>query len=181
MTGHAARRALGEQARRLKQVAQALRANPDEVAERAVQLGEERRRLERELGEAKRRLAVGGGGEAVDPIEKVGAVPFLGRLLEGVEAKDLKGLVDQQKSKIGTGVVAFGVVGEDGRAGLVVGVTDDLAARVSAVDLVRHAAEALGGKGGGGRPDLAQAGGPDGHRFGDALAAIRARIAAVGG
>jgi alanyl-tRNA synthetase len=181
MTGHAARRALGEQARRLKQVAQALRSNPDEVAERAVQLGEERRRLERELGEAKRRLAVGGGGEAVDPIEKVGAVPFLGRLLEGVEAKDLKGLVDQQKSKIGTGVVAFGVVGEDGRAGLVVGVTDDLAARVSAVDLVRHAAEALGGKGGGGRPDLAQAGGPDGHRFGDALAAIRARIAAVGG
>jgi alanyl-tRNA synthetase len=179
MTGNAARHMLGEQARRLKQVAQALRTNPDDVADRAFQLADERRRLERELGEAKKRLALGGGGDGADPVESIGSFAFIGRQLEGVDAKDLKGLVDQQKGKIGSGVVAYGVIGDDGRAGLVVGVTEDLSGRLSAVDLVRQASEILGGKGGGGRPDLAQAGGPDGQRFGDALAAIRASIAAL--
>ncbi|MBN8534472.1 MAG: alanine--tRNA ligase [Rhizobiales bacterium] len=178
MTGTAARRYLNEQAKRLRQVAQALRAGVDEVADRASQLADERRKLDRDLSEARRKLAMGGGGgEQADTVEKLGAVSFVGRQVEGIEAKDLKGLVDQQKSKIGAGVVALGVVGADGRAGLVVGVTADLSARISAVDLVRIGSECLGGKGGGGRPDMAQAGGPDGSRMGEALAAIRARVA----
>jgi alanyl-tRNA synthetase len=178
MTGLAARRHLNGQARQLRQVAQVLRASVDEVADRAGQLAEERRKLDRDLSDARRKLAMGGGGgDQPEQVEKLGSVSFVGRQLEGVEAKDLKGLVDQQKAKVGTGVVALGVVGEDGRAGLVVGVSADLAARINAVDLVRIGAECLGGKGGGGRPDMAQAGGPEGARMGDALAAIRARVA----
>lgn len=178
MTGTTARRHLNEQARRLRQVAQALRAGVEEVADRAGQLVDERRKLERELSEARRKLAMGGGGgEQAETVEKLGAISFVGRQVEGVEVKDLKGLVDQQKAKIGAGVVALGVVGDDGRAGLVVGVSADLAARISAVDLVRIGSECLGGKGGGGRPDMAQAGGPDGARMGEALAAIRAHVA----
>jgi alanyl-tRNA synthetase len=179
MTGTAARRHLNEQARRLRQVAQVLRAGVDEVADRATQLAEERRKLDRDLSEARRKLAMVGGGEGeqAEAIEKLGAVSFVGRQVAGVEAKDLKGLVDQQKAKIGTGVVALGVVGDDGRAGLVVGVSADLSTRISAVDLVRIGSESLGGKGGGGRPDMAQAGGPEGSRMGEALAAIKARVA----
>jgi alanyl-tRNA synthetase len=178
MTGATARRYLNEQGRRLRQVAQALRAGVDEVADRAAQLAEERRKLDRELTDARRKLAMGGAGsDSADPVEKLGDVSFVGRQLEGVEAKDLKGLVDQQKAKIGAGVVAFGVVGDDGRAGLVVGVAEELVARINAVDLVRIGSEHLGGKGGGGRPDMAQAGGPDGSKMSEALAAIRARVA----
>ncbi len=92
--------------------------------------------------------------------------------------KDLKGLADEAKAKIGSGVVAFVAVA-DGKASLVVGVTDDLTKRVSAVDLVRLGAEALGGKGGGGRPDMAQAGGPDGAKAADALAAIERHLSAL--
>ncbi|MGL5447128.1 MAG: alanine--tRNA ligase [Rhabdaerophilum sp.] len=178
MTGSAARVHLNEQAKRLRQVAQVLRVSVDDVAERANQLSEERRKLDRELTDARRKLAMGGGGsEGADHVEKIGATFFMARQLEGVEAKDLKGLVDQQKAKLGTGVIAFGVVGEDGRAGLVVGVSEDLSTRINAVDLVRVGSECLGGKGGGGRPDMAQAGGPDGEKMSEALAAIRARLA----
>ena len=97
------------------------------------------------------------------------------RMVEGVSAKDLKSLADEAKAKLGSGVVAFIAVA-DGRASLVVGVTDDLKARINAVDLVKRGAEALGGKGGGGRPDLAQAGGPDGTKAQDALTAIERRL-----
>ncbi|MCA3675781.1 MAG: alanine--tRNA ligase, partial [Methylobacterium sp.] len=180
MTGHAARRFLNEQSRRLKGVAQVLRANVDEVAERASVLAEERRKLDRELAEARRKLAMGGGSAAPEAIEKAGSTAFVGRNLPGVEAKDLKGLADQEKARLGSGVVALGVVGEDGRAGLVVGVTADLAGRLNAVELVKIGSEVLGGKGGGGRPDMAQAGGPDGSRMAAALAAIRARVAELG-
>ena len=180
MTGHAARRFLNEQSRRLKGVAQVLRANVDEVAERASVLAEERRKLDRELAEARRKLAMGGGSAAPEAIEKAGSTAFVGRNLPGVEAKDLKGLADQEKARLGSGVVALGVVGEDGRAGLVVGVTADLAGRLNAVELVKIGSEVLGGRGGGGRPDMAQAGGPDGSRMAAALAAIRARVAELG-
>jgi alanyl-tRNA synthetase len=180
MTGHAARRFLNEQSRRLKGVAQVLRANVDEVAERASVLAEERRKLDRELAEARRKLAMGGGSAAPEAIEKAGSTAFVGRNLPGVEAKDLKGLADQEKARLGSGVVALGVVGEDGRAGLVVGVTADLAGRLNAVELVKIGSEVLGGKGGGGRPDMAQAGGPDGSQMAAALAAIRARVAELG-
>ena len=117
-------------------------------------------------------------GGASDGAKTIGGVATVLRLVEGVNAKDLKGLADDAKAKLGSGVVAFVAVA-DGKASLVVGVTDDLKDRISAVDLVRLGAEALGGKGGGGRPDMAQAGGPDGTRAAEALAAIEQRLAAT--
>jgi alanyl-tRNA synthetase len=178
LTGKAAREHLELQDRRLKQVASALKVRPEEAAERVAALVEERRRLERELSEAKRKLALGGGGQAAgDGVRAVGDVNYLGRVVEGIAPKDLKGLVDEAKKSVGSGIVAFVGVSEDGKAALVVGVSDDLTARFSAVDLVRIGAEQLGGKGGGGRPDMAQAGGPDGAKAGEALGAIEARLA----
>ena len=103
--------------------------------------------------------------------------PGDGRVAEGVSPKDLKGLVDEGKAKLGSGVVALVGVSEDGKAGVVVGVTADLTARFSAVDLVRVASETLGGKGGGGRPDMAQAGGPDGAKAAEALDAVKKALA----
>ncbi len=121
-----------------------------------------------------------GGGNGADGggVREVGTVKFLGRAVSGLAPKDLKGLADQGKRTVGSGVVAIVGVSDDGKAGLVVGVTDDLTDRFSAVDLVRRGAEALGGKGGGGRPDMAQAGGPDGANADAAIAAIEAVIAA---
>jgi len=179
LTGEAARRHLAEQEKRLKAIAATLKVRPEDAAERVQALVEERRRLERDLADARRKLAMGGGaanGAAAD-IREIGAVKFLGRSVTGIAPKDLKGLADDGKKSIGSGVVAIVGVGDDGKAGIVVGVTDDLTQRFSAVDLVRRAAEALGGKGGGGRPDMAQAGGPDGAKAGDALKAIEARLA----
>ncbi|MDZ4841170.1 MAG: DHHA1 domain-containing protein, partial [Hyphomicrobium aestuarii] len=108
---------------------------------------------------------------------QIGSVTLLTRMVEGLNPKDLRGLVDEGKKQVGSGVVAIVGVTEDGKAGLAVGVTEDLTASYSAVDLVKVGAEALGGKGGGGRPDMAQAGGPDGAKAGDALKAIEHRLA----
>lgn len=180
LTGNAARRHLNEQNRRLRAIASGLKVGVDDVAERVALISDERRKLERELNEARRKLALGGGEQAGPASVLIGDITYVGQIIEGIDAKDLKGLVDQQKQKIGSGVVALAVVGEDGRAGIVVGVSDDLVATLSAVDLVRIASEALGGKGGGGRPDMAQAGGPDGHRALEALAAIADKIRKVG-
>lgn len=178
LTGKAAREHLELQDRRLKQVASALKVRPEEAADRVAALVEERRRLERELADAKRKLALGGGGQAAgDGVRAVGDLSYLGRVVEGIAPKDLKGLVDEAKKSVGSGVVAFVGVAEDGKAAIVVGVSDDLTSRFSAVDLVRIGAEHLGGKGGGGRPDMAQAGGPDGAKAGEALGAIEARLA----
>jgi alanyl-tRNA synthetase len=179
LTGMAARSYLSEQEKRLKAVALALKVRPEEAAERVSGLVEERRKLERDLAEARKKLAMGGGGNGADTgIRDVGSVKFLGRAVEGLAPKDLKGLVDDGKKKLGSGVVAIIGVADDGKAGIVVGVTEDLTARFNAVDLVRRGAEALGGKGGGGRPDMAQAGGPDGAKADAAIAAIERAIAA---
>jgi len=156
-----------------------LKTSPNELAARVAQLADEKRKLERELGEAKKLLALagpsqGGDAEAID----VGGISCILRVLQDVSAKDLKALADESKAKLGSGVVAFVTVTE-GKASLVVGVTNDLTSRISAVDLVHVGAAALGGKGGGGRPDMAQAGGPDGERADDALAAIRTRLSAL--
>ena len=102
---------------------------------------------------------------AAGGVREAGGVKLLARAVEGVETKDLKSLVDDGKKQLGSGVVAIVGVSEDGKAGIVVGVTADLTSRFNAVDLVRKGSEALGGKGGGGRPDMAQAGGPDGPRL----------------
>ena len=179
LTGDAARHQLASEARALRNVADALRAPVEEVPSRIESLLEEKKRLERELTEAKKKLAMGGGAaRAVDDgVKNVGDVKLLARAVSGVETKDLKSLADEGKKQIGSGVVAFVGVNEEGRASIVVGVTADLTRRFDAVALVKKGAEALGGKGGGGRPDMAQAGGPDGSKAEAALAAIAAAIA----
>ncbi len=175
LTGNAARRHLAEQDKRVREIAGKLKARPDEALARVDQLVEERRRLERELAEATKKLAMGGGGGDEPAVQAIGAIKVMARAVEGVAPKDLRGLVDQGKQQVGSGVVA--IVGvSDGKAGLVVGVTDDLTDKINAVDLVRLGSEALGGKGGGGRPDLAQAGGPNAAGADAALQAITGRI-----
>ena len=182
LTGTAARKYLEQQEKRLRAAAMALKVRPDEVAERVAVLVEERRKMERDLADARRKLAMGGdGGNGADTgVRTVGSVRFLGRAVTGVAARDLKNLADDGKKSVGSGIVAMVAVAEDGKAAIVVAVTDDLTTRFNAVDLVRKGAEALGGKGGGGRPDMAQAGGPDGGKADAALAAIESAIAGVG-
>ncbi len=178
MTGEAARRHLAAESRRLHELAGLLKTTPGEAAERLGTIIEERRRLERELSEARKKLAMGGGAGGADPEREIAGVRFIGRAISGVEMKDLKSLADAAKAQLGSGVVAIVGVGADGKAGVVVGVTDDLAERFDAVALVRAAAEALGGKGGGGRRDMAQAGGPEGAKAPEAIAAIEAALGA---
>ncbi|MBX3577069.1 MAG: alanine--tRNA ligase [Rhizobiaceae bacterium] len=181
LTGEDARRHLDEQDRRLKAIASALKVSPADALARVEALVDERRRLERELSDAKKKLALGGGASAgpADEKEMVAGVGFLGKAVSGVSPKDLKPLADAGKNSLGSGVVIFVGSGEDGKASVVVGVTDDLTKRFSAVDLVRVASAALGGQGGGGRPDMAQAGGPDGSKAADAIAAVKAAMAAA--
>jgi alanyl-tRNA synthetase len=173
LTGEAARRWLTSREDRLKEAAASLKAAPEEVPARVAALVEERRRLERELAEAKKALALGGGSkaEAAGP-EQVGGRAFIGQVFEGMDPKALRGLVDDAKTRLGSGVAVVVAV-NDGRASVAVGVTDDLTAELSAVDLVKRAVAALGGQGGGGRPDMAQGGGPDGAKAADAVQAVR--------
>ena len=184
LTGEAARTYLNDQEARLKEAAASLKAQPGEVPARVAALIEDRRRLERELADAKRSLALSGasaGGAAnADPTapETVGGMGFVGQVIAGLDAKNLRGLVDDAKKQMGSGVAVLVAV-NDGRASVAVGVTDDLTTRHSAVDLVRVAAAAVGGQGGGGRPDMAQAGGPDGAKAADAVAAVKAALGEV--
>jgi len=177
LTATAARKHLTTESRMLERLATVLRAPVGDVDHRVVQLLDERKRLERELGEAKKKLAM--GGSAASPqggVRTVGAVKLLARSVAGIDVKDLKSLVDEGKRQVGSGIVVVVNVTPEGKAGIVVGVTPDLVRRYNAVDLVRKGAEALGGKGGGGRPDMAQAGGPDGTRAQAALEAIEATL-----
>ena len=174
VTGAAAEAVLAETQHRLNEAAQALRTAPAEVPDRIAALLEDRRKLERQITELQKKLATGGGSEAV---EEVNGVKLAARNMGEVPARDLKGLADAIGKQLGSGVVAL-VSTAEGKASIVVGVSPDLAGKVSAVDLVRAAAAAVGGKGGGGRPDLAQAGGPDGSKADEALAAIRTVLAA---
>src|SRR5690606_21688393 len=178
LTGDAARRHLDEQDKRLKAAAAALKVAPADVVSRLETILDERKKLERELADARKKLALGGGSAAGggDEGETVGGVGFLGRVVSGVAAKDLKPLADEGKKSLGSGVVVFVGTGDDGKASVVVGVTDDLKDRFSAVDLVRAASAAIGGQGGGGRPDMAQAGGPDGAKAAEAVAAVKAAM-----
>ncbi|WP_395666941.1 alanine--tRNA ligase [Methylocella sp.] len=170
-TAAEARRYLNARSARLDALAALLKTPADDAERRLAALIEERRKLERELGDARRKLAMG-RGEKTAEAELVGGVKFLGRSVSGVDLKDLKSLADEAKQSVGSGVVAIAAVDADGKAGVVVGVTADLTDRYDAVALVRLAASALGGKGGGGRRDLAQAGGPDGARANEALSAV---------
>jgi alanyl-tRNA synthetase len=176
LTGEAAREYLSTQDERVKSLAAILKVQPDDVLARVESLVDERRRLERELADAKKKIALGGGAGGGDGIRDINGIKFLGRVVTGVEPKDLKSLADEGKKTAGSGVVTFIGVSDDGKASAVVAVTDDLTPRFSAVDLVRIASQALGGKGGGGRPDMAQAGGPDGAQAERALDAVAAAL-----
>ena len=179
LTGEGARLWLVDRDAKLREAAASLKASPDEVPARVAALVESAKRLERELADAKKALAMGGGGktEAAGP-EQVGGHAFIGQVVDGLDPKNLRGEVDAMKQRLGTGVAAL-VATNDGRASVAVGVTDDLVATVSAVDLVKAAVAALGGQGGGGRPDMAQGGGPDGDKAGDALQAVRDALQSV--
>ncbi|CAN7160001.1 alanine--tRNA ligase [Bosea sp. LjRoot9] len=177
MTGNHARAHLNSESRLLQGLAGLLKVPASEAGTRLAALIEERRKLDRDLTDARKKLAMGGGGAAEEPIQEIAGTKLLARAVSGVEMKDLKSLADEAKTRVGSGVVVIVGVAEDGKAGVVVGVTEDMTARFDAVALVRAASEQLGGKGGGGRRDMAQAGGPDG---GKAQAALDAVAAAMG-
>jgi alanyl-tRNA synthetase len=182
VTADGARGHLVAQDDRLRELASLMRSRPEDVVVRVKALLDERKGLERQLTDAKRQIALGGTGAAhdtaADAVRTIGSVKLLARSVQGLNPKDLRGLVDESKKRVGSGIVAIVGVTEDGKAGLAVGVTDDLTKTWNAVELVKIGAEALGGKGGGGRPDMAQAGGPDGTKADAALQAIEARLGA---
>jgi len=178
LTGEGARAWLVGREEALKRAAGLLRTTPDDVETRVGALLDERRKLERELTEARKALALGGGGTKAEIADElIGTIKFAGQVLEGLDPKDLRALLDAAKTRLGSGVAVIVAVNE-GKASIAAAVTGDLLGRVSAVDLVRAGVEALGGKGGGGRPDMAQGGGPDGAKAAEAIAAVKAVIAA---
>jgi len=177
LTGEAALKYLSEQEQCVKDIAATLKVPPHDAAGRVAQLMDERKKLERELSDARKQLAMGGGSSCGGTEAKdINGTKFMGKVVENIAAKELKGLVDDAKQSLGSGVVAIAGVSEDGKAGVVVGVTEDLTDKFSAVDLVRIASETVGGKGGGGRPDMAQAGGPDGSKAQAAIEAIETAL-----
>jgi alanyl-tRNA synthetase len=178
LTGRTARKAANSAIQQAKAASAELKVTLEDLPGRLAQVMDERKRLERDLSDAKKKLAMGGGGKdaGADGVRTVGDIKLMARAVEGIDLKDLRSLADEGKKQVGSGVVAIVGVTEDGKAGIVVGVTPDLTARFSAVDLVRKGAEVLGGKGGGGRPDMAQAGGPDGSKADAALKAIETAL-----
>ncbi|MEN3376217.1 MAG: alanyl-tRNA synthetase [Hyphomicrobiales bacterium] len=181
LTGKAARKAANHTIQLAKDTAAEIKAPLEEMPARIAQIVDERRKFERDLSDARKKLAMGGGakaGGAPDGVRTVGDIKLMARSVTGIDIKDLKSLADEGKKQLGSGIVALVGVTDEGKAGIVVGVTNDLTARFNAVDLVKKGAEALGGKGGGGRPDMAQAGGPDGAKAEAALAAVEAALSA---
>ncbi|MBP2293551.1 alanine--tRNA ligase [Azospirillum rugosum] len=178
LTGTGAKAWLSDRDHLLTEAASVLKVRPEEVPTRLAALVDERKKMERELAELRRQVAMGGGakadggGEAKD----IAGVKYAARVVDGLPAKDLKPMADELKKQVGSGVVVL-IASNEGKASIVVGVTDDLTAKLSAVDLVRVGAEALGGKGGGGRPDMAQAGGPDASLAPAAVEAIEKAVA----
>ncbi len=177
LAGEAAKAHLDQQDKRLRNLATVMKTTPADVVSRVEQLLEERRKLEREVVELRKAAAMGGGGSTDSAPQKAGSTSIIARVLKGVAPQDLKGLADDAKNQLGSGVAIFVAVSEDGKGAVVCGVTNDLTAKISAIDLVKIGSVAMGGKGGGGRPDMAQAGGPDGSKAEAALEAILAEIA----
>ena len=177
LAGDAARNYLVQQDERVRAAASILKVAPAELVARVEVLVEERRKMERELGEARKALAMSGRSSSSGAdVTDINGVKFMGRVLKGVAPQDLKALADDGKKTLGSGVVALVAVSDDGKGAVVVAVTDDLTKRFNAVDLVKVGSIAMGGKGGGGRADMAQAGGPDGTKAVDSLAAIKAAL-----
>ena len=177
LAGDAARNYLVQQDQRVQVAASVLKVAPHELVARVEVLVEERRKMERELTEARKALAMGGGtASGGGDITEVNGVKFIGRVLKGVAPQDLKALADDGKKTLGSGIVALVAVSDDGKGAVVVAVTDDLTKRFNAVDLVKVGSIAMGGKGGGGRADMAQAGGPDGVKADEAIIAVKTAI-----
>ncbi|MGV3650149.1 MAG: alanine--tRNA ligase [Devosia sp.] len=178
LTARGARHHARTNAQLVASAAEVLRVGPTEILNRIEALQETIKKTDRALSDANKKLALGAGAGAAAPAdEAVGGVTFVGRVVEGIAAKDVKGLVDSEKKRIGSGVVTVVLKSEDGRGTVAVGVTADLTSRFAAGDLVKLATAALGGQGGGGRPDMAQGGGPDGSKAEAAIAAVKAGIA----
>jgi alanyl-tRNA synthetase len=176
LTAQAARANANNLARLAKATAAELRVPIDEAPARVAALLDERKRLERELSEAKKKLAMSGGGKAADGddgVESIAGVKVMAKTLSGVDAKDLRSLADEGKKKLGSGIVILVASDPEGKAALVVGVTGDLTGANDAVQMVQAGVAELGGKGGGGRPDMAQGGGPNGGAAQAALAVIK--------
>jgi alanyl-tRNA synthetase len=180
VTGAAAEAYVVDEERMLKDAAAVLRVGPADLPARIAAMVEERRKLERELSDVRKKLATGGGGGAAAAAQAktISGIAFSGRVLADVPGKDLKGIADEMKKQIVSGVIAL-ISTMEGKANVVVGVTDDLVGKISAVDLVRAGSAAVGGKGGGGRPDMAQAGGPEGNKAAEALQAIETELAGL--
>ena len=173
LTGLKALAYLNQQEANLRDIANSLKVAPNDALVRVGVLLDERKKLERELSESKKKLAMGGSGEGSDSkVQIINSIKYQGQTVTGISPRDLKGLVDEAKKSLGSGIVAIAATSEDGKGAIVVGVTNDLAEKFSAVDLVRIGSQAMGGKGGGGRPDMAQAGGPDGAKAQQAIEAI---------
>jgi alanyl-tRNA synthetase len=178
-TGAAARKSAHNAVQLAKAASSELKVSLEDLPARVANLLSEHKKLERDLSEAKKRLAMGGGASAggSDGVRSIGDIKLLSRAVSGIDIKDLKSLADEGKKRVGSGVVAIAGVTDEGKATLVIGVTADLTGRFNAVDLVRKGVEVLGGKGGGGKPDMAQGGGPDGAKADAALKAIEAALA----
>ncbi|WP_116081933.1 alanine--tRNA ligase [Tropicimonas sp. IMCC34011] len=179
LTGEAARRYLADQDRKVAEIAGVVKASQAEVVDRVRMLVDERRKLQAEVADLRRQVAMGtssGGGEA--SAAPVNGIPFAAQSLQGVTGKDLPGLIDEMKARLGSAAILL-VADAGGKAAVAAGVTADLTEKVSAVDLVRAAVAELGGKGGGGRPDMAQGGGPDASRADDAIAAAKKHLEAI--
>ncbi len=179
LTGKAARHRGNTNVAIVNSAAGLLRSGSHEVLDRIGALQENIKKIERELTDARKKLALGGGsgsGATAAADEAVNGVTYVGRTVEGIAAKDVKGLVDSEKKRIGSGVVTVVLKGDDGKGTVAIGVTEDLTARYAAGELIKLATAALGGQGGGGRPDMAQGGGPDGSKAAEAIAAVRAAL-----
>lgn len=176
LTGTAARLHLNRQDERIHEIADLLKTSSADVEERVRILLDDRRKLDKELNDARKKIALNGGSmkNGQEDITVINGISFMGRVVRNISPRDLKAFVDSGKKQIGSGVVVFICVSEDGKGSAAVGVTDDLTDKLNAVDLVRIVSGVLGGQGGGGRPDMAQAGGPEGNKAGEALAALKA-------
>jgi alanyl-tRNA synthetase len=175
VTGEAARQYLEDQAGYARAAADMLKAKPEDVATRIDVLMSERKQLEKDLSEARKQLALGGGGGAASGPEDIGGIAFVGRVLDGIGGKELRPMLNEQLDKLGSGIVAF-IAREDGKVAVAVAVSDDLTKTYSAVDLVNAGAAEVGGRGGG-KPGMAQAGGSQPEKADQALAAIKAALA----
>lgn len=175
LTGADALEYLSAQDHALAEVAGVLKTRPDEVAARAQALIDERKALQAELADLRKQVAMGGGASGGPDIKDIKGIKLIAQALSGVSPKDLRGVIDEHKQALGSGAVLL-IADAGGKAAVAAGVTDDLKEKISAVDIVRTAAEALGGKGGGGRPDMAQGGGPDASKAPEAIAAVEAMI-----